>query len=204
MPLPRWEQVLEPLDSQLRPDGTVGPIRFSAVASRPILIRPVSLPAAPARTAAPQVADPVRPRTARDAMPVLGRLRLHLEYVRVSDRPEGGGTGVSISDRPWFRNEVQRQGRSRRRARPISGTHIAVPGSAPDAVGSLVEYFGLRAVSRALASVAATDHPARELTAIPLRTAVRPSAMSDTPPAAEATTGLSARERGARRGFYVA
>lgn len=202
--MPRWVQVLEPLDAQLRADGTVGPVRFRAVASRPIAIRPVGVPLFPAlQAAAKTVTTPVAKRTRRDAMPVLGRLRLHLEYLRTAEAAGLLTAAGAMHDRPWFRHEVDRLDRARRRARRVGDARLVIPGSAPDAVESLVEYFGLRAVSSALASVAATDDPLRHpasigpLVAQSARIAVSATHVPD-------NRDLTARERAARRGFYVA
>lgn len=202
--MPRWEQVLEPLDAQLRADGTVGPQRFRAVASRPISIPPVSLPLIPIRVSSTgPVATPAPKPSSRNAMPVLGRLRLHLEYVRTMDAGAIVASGFPMCDRAWFRHEVDRLDRARRRARRVGESRLEIPGTAPDAVESIVEYFGLRAVASALASVAATDDPLRHPASIgPLipqrvRSAVSATHVSD-------NRGLTARERAAKRGFYVA
>ncbi len=202
--MPRWEQVLAPLESQLRADGTVGPVRFRAVASRPIAIPPVDLPAVPVRPVAtlePAVHRAVPRRIA--AMPVLGRLRLHLEYVRREDQSPSQRVGPQMQERAWFRHEVERLDRVRRRARPVGHARLVIPGTAPDAVESLVEYFGIRAVSRALARVAKVDHPLRHPASVgplspSLARGIAPTAVD---PDARAS---SARERAARRGFFVA
>jgi hypothetical protein len=202
--MPRWEQVLEPLVAQLRADGTVGPQRFRAVASRLVSIPPVVLPRLPMRVSA---TGPVTPSVAkpfsRNAMPVLGRLRLHLDYVRTADAGATLESVVPMCDRAWFRHEVDRLDRARRRARRVGEARLDIPGTAPAAIESLVEYFGLRAVASALASVAATDDPLRHPASIgPLvpqrvRSAVSATHVTD-------NRGLTARERAARRGFYVA
>ena len=202
--MPRWEQVLEPLEAQLRADGTVGPVRFRAVASRPIAIPPIGVPLIPMRLPAAQIAPPPATRARRrNAMPVLGRLRLHLEYVRTADHAGLHFSAAPMHDRQWFRHEVDRLDRARRRARRIGESRLEIPGTAPAAIESLVDYFGLRAVSSALASVAATDAPLRHPASIgPLvpqrvRTSVSATHVPD-------TRGLTARERAARRGFFVA
>lgn len=202
--MPRWEQVLEPLDAQLRADGTVGPVRFRAVASRPIAIPPIGVPLIPSRQVVrcePAVATTRSAR--RDGMPVLGRLRLHLEYVRTLDSHGSSTTSRPVQERAWFRNEVERLERVRRRARRVSDTRLEIPDTAPAAIESLVEYFGLRAIASALAGVAATDDPLRHpaavgpLVARPVRAELAETQSHD-------TSRLSARERGARRGFFVA
>ena len=202
--MPRWVQVLEPLEAQLRADGTVGPVRFRAVASRPIAIPPVGVPLMPVRVPAAQIVlPPASRRLRRNAMPVLGRLRLHLEYVRAADAADPPEVAAPMHDRQWFRHEVERLDRVRRRARRVSESRLEIPGTAPAAVESLVEYFGLRAVSSALASVAATDAPLRHpasigpLTPQRVRTSVSATPVPD-------PRGLTARERAARRGFFVA
>jgi hypothetical protein len=202
--MPRWEQVLEPLDAQLRADGTVGPVRFRAVASRPIAIPRVSVPLFPVRQSAQVPATPALvKRSCRDGMPVLGRLRLHLDYVRAVDALGPLVTSDAVHERPWFRHEVERLERAKRRARRVGDTRLEIPSVAPAAVASLVEFFGLRAVTSALANVAATDDPLRHtasigaLTPHPVRINVSESRAND-------TGTLSARERGARRGFFVA
>ena len=112
-------------------------------------------------------------------------------------------SGFPMCDRAWFRHEVDRLDRARRRARRVGESRLEIPGTAPDAVESIVEYFGLRAVASALASVAATDDPLRHPASIgPLipqrvRSAVSATHVSD-------NRGLTARERAAKRGFYVA
>jgi hypothetical protein len=133
----------------------------------------------------------------------LGRLRLHLEYLRTADAAGLHFSTPPMSDRQWFRHEVDRVDRGRRRARRVSDTRLEIPGTASAAIESLVEYFGLRAVSSALASVAATDTPLRHPATIGPLTPhrVRAGEPQSPPPDPQ---GLSARERGARRGFFVA
>ncbi len=208
--MPRWDALLEPLSDQLRPDGTIGPVRFRAVGLKPFSIPPtmqsVSIP-----KPAPKHRRPLRARVCRPgALPVLGRLQLQLSYVEGVDASNGGYLIEPLEGRHWFVHEIQRVSRLRRRARTAGDGELVVPSTAPHAIASRVEHFGLRAISRALANVAENDgdsdplrHSASTGPLAPNRDRLTDPKLPDS----EGDAGerqLTVRERAARRGFFVA
>ncbi len=208
--MPRWDALLEPLSDQLRPDGTIGPVRFRAVGIRPFSIPPtthcVSVPKPVSKQPRSQRAKVRRP----GALPILGRLQLHLSYVERVDASNGGYVIEPLEVRNWFLHEIERMARIRRRARSVGEDELVVPSTAPHAIASLVEHFGLRAISRALASVAENDgdtdplrHPASTGPLSPNRDGMTEAVLPDGDPEA-GDRQLTARERAARRGFFVA
>lgn len=208
--MPRWEALLEPLSDQLRPDGTIGPVRFRAVGIRPFSIPPtshyVSVPKPVVKQLRQKRAKVRRP----GALPILGRLQLHLSYVEGVDESNGGYLIEPLEGRNWFLHETQRVSRMRRRARSGGEGELVVPSTAPHAIASLVEHFGLRAISRALATVAENDgdtdplrHPASTGPLSPNRDRMTEPILPDGDPNA-GDSQLTARERAARRGFFVA
>ena len=208
--MPRWDALLEPLSDQLRPDGTIGPVRFRAVGVKPFSIPPTTHSASIAK---PLPKQP-RPQRAKvwhpGALPVLGCLHLHLTYVEGVDASNGGYLIEPLEERNWFLHEIQRVSRMRRRARTAGDGELVVPSTAPHAIASLVEHFGLRAISRALATVAENDgdndplrHPASTGPLAPNRDRLTDPMLSDGDPDA-GERRLTARERAAKRGFFVA
>ena len=208
--MPRWDALLEPLSDQLRPDGTIGPVRFRAVGIRPFSIPPtthgVSVPKPVSKQPRPQRVKGRRP----GALAILGRLQLHLSYVERVDASNGGYVIEPLEARNWFLHEIERMARMRRRARSVGEGELVVPSTAPHAIASLVEHFGLRAISRALATVAENDgdtdplrHPASTGPLSPNRDRMTEAVLPD----GDLEAGerqLTARERAARRGFFVA
>lgn len=208
--MPRWDALLEPLSDQLRPDGTIGPVRFRAVGIRPFSIPPtthgVSVPKPVSKQPRPLRVKVRRP----GALPILGRLQLHLSYVERVDASNGGYVIEPLEIRNWFLHEIERMARMRRRARSVGEGELVVPSTAPHAIASLVEHFGLRAISRALATVAENDgdtdplrHPASTGPLSPNRDRMTEAVLPD----GDLEAGerqLTARERAARRGFFVA
>ncbi|MCX5985244.1 MAG: hypothetical protein NTX54_01815 [Chloroflexi bacterium] len=208
--MPRWDALLEPLSDQLRPDGTIGPVRFRAVGIRPFSIPPtthgVSVPKPVSKQPRPLRVKVRRP----GALPILGRLQLHLSYVERVDASNGGYVIEPLEARNWFLHEIERMARMRRRARSVGEGELVVPSTAPHAIASLVEHFGLRAISRALATVAENDgdtdplrHPASTGPLSPNRDRMTEAVLPD----GDLEAGerqLTARERAARRGFFVA
>lgn len=208
--MPRWDALLEPLSDQLRPDGTIGPVRFRAVGVKPFSIPPTTHTVSVAKPISKQP-RPTRAKVWRPgALPILGRLQLHLAYVGGVDASNGGYLIEPLEGRNWFLHEIQRVSRMRRRARAVGDGELVVPSTAPHAIASLVEHFGLRAISRALATVAENDgdtdplrHPASTGPLPPNRDRMTASMLPDSDPEA-GERELTARERAARRGFFVA